>query len=381
MDTTYQSDVVLYGNDTGANNVLDLVESAAQQCPAIVIHRVSGSADSVREDVLRQIKSCDAVVFGVSSYMPEAQIASEALKSNPSLSGKILFIQDGPGSSGIQDLQLRAIGKSAHLSTVLAEPEHAPERAVYQSVHTVGYPDYWYPSMQAILDAAGLRQNSSLTLRHQTSRETRPLTQDDIVIYLSGFKDPFSEKRAIEELLSIQAPQGKQLHVHFRAHPGERSRQKPDQDSAAFNRAIEERDALLADQWDISDPEVIDAGSFTDSKLIGASDITFTHPGATSKHFAAALRLRMVSCMEMVAPDFQSASSSQNYEMARHCLHMIQHYNELAAAVLALTDADSAISQDLRTKQEANALPFDPTQKPQYGQKVLQILQQILSAK
>lgn len=362
--------LVLFGNDQGANNVLNAVQNAASAHTDLNIVRIPGLTP-VSEELKKTMRESDMLVLGISSGATsgtEARHALEALAQNPKLSGKILFVEDFPGSSGIKDPAHSEIGKRALLCSIMHVPANAPEWSVYGDVRAVGFPDHWVPSIQNILEGEQLRRAKSLRKRRRGSEELVPLTADEVVIYLSGSQDPDMEMRTLQTLLSMRFPE--RMVVHFRAHPGERNRPE-------LADKIAERDAFLAGTWELASPEVIDQGRMTDSRLIGASDVTVAHPGATSIFFAAALRKRMVCPMEFVT-ETQCQSSSWDYAQAERYVYTIGQIRDLSPTIVALLDENSADSADLRKKQEANAFTFDPHVPQIYGRNVMQVVREII---
>ena len=139
--------VILYGNDQGANNVLKLVQEAAQ-AEGLNTLRIPGLNAQIPEELKVRASRASAVVLGVSGLdvsgkMPEAEFANDLLLKNPGLAGRIVFIEDIPTSTGIQYPPLRESGRAFHLCTILPSLPDAPEHRVYCKVHTVGYPDHW----------------------------------------------------------------------------------------------------------------------------------------------------------------------------------------------------------------------------------------------
>src|SRR5262245_8428706 len=96
--------IALYGYDQGANNVLDIVQKSLEAKGADVI-RLGGLNMDINDEIRERSREAAAVVLGISSSRagtngtPEVNLAVDILKNSPHLSGRILFIQDFPGSS------------------------------------------------------------------------------------------------------------------------------------------------------------------------------------------------------------------------------------------------------------------------------------------
>ena len=78
--------VVLYGNDQGANNVLDLVEKAAK-VQGFNTLRIPGLNAPISEELEARASHASAVVLGVSGLgvsgkIPEAEFANDLLLKN-----------------------------------------------------------------------------------------------------------------------------------------------------------------------------------------------------------------------------------------------------------------------------------------------------------
>lgn len=371
FDMTRQFKVTLFGNDQGACNVLDAVAQAAAGHGDVDLVRVPGLNEVVSEESLLSLAQSDVVVFGISSGDKsgvEARLGVEVLRRTPALSGKIIFVEDFPGSSGVADSAHRAIGLDSHLCSIMTLPPDAPERKIYRSVQAVGLPDHWSPSLQNILEGERFRRSGLKKRRHGTD-ECVPVESNAVIIYFSGSQDPSMEASALRVLFSIQEIESRPVLVHFRAHPGERNR-------AELKDGIAARDALLDGRWELASPEVTDVGRLTDSRLIGASDVTVAHPGATSIFFAAALRRRMVCPMEFVT-EIQRSTSSWDYGQAARYTHVVDRLSDVPSAIAALLRDNSSEEEALRRKQEANTLPFDATTPLTYGKNVMEFIRSV----
>lgn len=250
----------------------------------------------------------------------------------------------------------------------MALPDDAPERKMYAGVHTVGLPDHWYPTAQEILRGNAIRKEQGLTKHRRDSGESQ-MVGDETVLYLSGFKDPEKEASALQQLLAIDTINGKPLLVHFRPHPGEKSRPE-------LAESVAKRDALLQDQWQISSTDILTGDRAEDARLIGASDLALVHPGATSIFLAAALRRKMLAVMEFVQPQ-ELASSSYDYSQTQRYVHVVVDIASMHNAVAGLIDETSAASVRLRNTQEKNALPMSV--EGEYAKNVAAIMHNLLS--
>lgn len=363
----------LYGNNQGANNVIDSVEQTARET-GVGVTRLPGLNVPIVDEIRDQFYKSDAIILGISTGDTsgiEARLALEAAQHNPSLTGKIVFIEDFPGSSNIQDADHQRVGHQSHLCSIMQVPPGAREHSVYKHIHAVGLPDHWIPSMQNIVEGSAFRTGGSLKKRRRRSNEHVPVS-DEVVLYLSGFKDPVVEKIAIETLLRLREVDGREVLVHFRPHPGEVN--QPD-----LAQAIAERDALLAGEWELASPEIVDAGRQTDSRLIGVSDVPVVHPAATSIFLAAALRRRMLSVMELATEEHRSGTSFNSRENTPRYVHVVERLTEVRHAIGALLCADSPESQALLSRQIENYSVFDTDSSPGYGRKVMEVVRAITS--
>jgi hypothetical protein len=360
----------LYGNDQGAIDVLGSIADAAALDLDVHILRIPGLDLEISPVLRERLYRCDAAVFGISTQMPEATLAMEALTHNPMLSGNMFFAEDFPGSSGIQDPILRSIGRHARLCSIMTLPDDAPERSVYRSVHAVGCPDHWLPSIRQIQAGMDLRSSGVLRKKRRGTREEIPIDRSDVIVYVSGFKEPAYETHVLQYLYTLRAAGGKPLLIDFRPHPGERS--------LAVQQAIERRDALLKDQWEIVMPAMNHAEAFMDSLHIGLSDIAIAHPGATSTFLVGSLRKKMICVRAFIQP-WHREESSYDYSMTGRTTHVIDRLMDLPTAIEALTQEDSPQSLALRKKQAAHALPFDPTQGSRYGRNIIDLLKRMVA--
>lgn len=365
--------VTLYGNNQGAINVLDSVAHVAEQEMDIDVARVPGLNAPISDALRQHLYSSRVAIFGISSGKNsgiEARLAMEALQRNAALSGNIFFVQDFPGSSGVQDPDHQNIGAQARLCSILDLPTNSPERVLYKSVHEVGFPDHWAEAMENIMKGADLRQEGKIEKRRHGTEQLEPVTGNDVVVYLSGFKDPAGEAQVLRQILTMDSAGKKPVIVQFRPHPGE----------VAFPElapAIQARNALLDGQWEIASPNVTNAGGVTDSRLIGVSDVTVVHPGATCIFHAAALRKKMISLMALITEDNRKGSS-YDYELTRRYTHAADSVSDVSAAIKSLLDDGSRESATLRTTQQKNALHFDPTQPPAFGRNVMRVVREML---
>lgn len=366
--------VVLYGNDQGANNVLDAVEKAARE-DGLTVLRIPGLNVPVSDGMREQLFRSDAAVFGISSADKagiEARLALEALERNPELRDKILFCEDFPGSSGVKNPDHQMIGQDAHLCSIMVLPDDETEHTIYRNVWPVGLPDHWYPSMENIREGAWHRGRGELRKRQRGNSETVPIMSNDVIVYFSGFKDPKKEADALRVLLSVESINGRPVLVHFRPHPGEKNQPE-------LQRAIAERDALLAGCGEIASPEIVDAGKFTHARLIGAADVVVAHPGCTENFQCAALRHPMICPMGLVS-ERDRRESTYDYALTARNTYFIESHSldDLLGAVAVLSDPSSPESVALRRKQKRNALSFDPEKPPMYGKNVVAVLRSLL---
>jgi len=359
--------MTLYGHDRGANDVLDSVVRVASEEADMDIVRIPSFGVPVSDGLKEQLYQSDAAIFGISSDTAagsEARLALEALQRKPALSGKIFFVEDFPGSSGIQDPDHRKIGPHAHLCSIEMLPRDAPEWTVYRGVHAVGIPDHWGSAMTNILDAEGVRQRDGLVKRLRGTITCVSVLPNEIVVYLPGFKDPVMEERMLRVLLSINEIGGRPVLVHFRPHPGECH-------CPELAQAIVVRDAFLTGQWELANPKITDPSDFQNARLIGASDISIAHPGAIATFHVAALRRQMVCPMEFVTEENRRGTSYDCSRAVRYA-HVVEHLDDVPDALTALLDCNSSESMALRRRQEAHTLAFDPEATSAYGKRVME---------
>ena len=364
--------VILYGNDQGANNVLKLVQEAAQ-AEGLNTLRIPGLNAQIPEELKVRASRASAVVLGVSGLrvsgkMPEAEFASDLLLRNPNLAGKIVFIEDFPTSTGIQYPPLRKIGSAAHLCTILPSLPDAPERRVYRKVHTVGYPDHWLPAIENIGVGIRARESGVVRKRRRGSAESCLVGPDEVVVYVSGFVG--FRPKYLRQILDIKEVLGRPVVAHYRAHPSEQNIPK-------LKRLIEERDALLEGQWEIANEEIAMAGRDSDPRLTGVSDIVVAHPGHTANFYAGSLQIRMVCVMEFVSRE-NLKSSSYHYPSTGLRTHLVQRVSDIRGAMEALLTDGSPEQLELAEKQRLNTIPFDPQNPPSYGRNVLGVVRVLI---
>ncbi len=359
--------VLLYGNDKGAMTVLQAVEQAAQatEFGELNLYRIQGDNVPVSEEDWGRLATSDAVIFGISSGMPEALLASWALGKNPALAGKIFFMEDFPGSSGIHSDVLKGIGKQLRLCSILPLPLDAPERDVYGAVHTVGCPDHWVPSMRQIQEGTTARQGATLRKRRRGMEEAVSLSPNELVVYVTGFKDPVMELKALRHLRSLSSMEGPPFLVHFRAHPGERANPK-------LAEAILERDALLQGDWEIVVPPHVDQ-KLVEPWMIGVADVTVVFSGSTSQFWGAAARKKMV-CPREFELGRTTKTSSYDYALVERSVHVVKRVDELGGAIGALVVKNSPEAAALLAKQEKNAFSFGDDDGVSHGKNVLQLV-------
>ncbi len=362
----------LYANDQGANNVLDAVEQAAKASGRFEVVRIPGLNLDVGDDAIAKLASASALVFGISSGATagaELRVATRALTANRNLWGKMLCVEDFPGSSGVKDVY--SLGESLHLGSIMPLGPDAPERAAYKDVHVLGSPDHWVPSMQNIEHGATDRRNWIVMKRKRGSTQVGLLGPSDIVVYFSGFKTPDKEEATLKQLLSVKKVEGRDVVIHFRPHPGESNQR-------ALVEAIRKRDALLDGQWELAVPAIVNGNKLADSWLLGVTDLTVAHPGATSNFWMAALRRPMICNMGYVS-EADQAASSYDYNLTRRNVLAVESDEELPEVVSRLLTKKDALYTNLVAQQQRNAQAFDLTQPPTYGKNVLAIIEKLLS--
>ncbi|MDD5041834.1 MAG: hypothetical protein PHX87_00565 [Candidatus Peribacteraceae bacterium] len=362
-----------YAHDQGGNNALNSVAQTALGA-GMVILRVPDVGGDVPGDVAAQMAQCSALVLGISSddrAGREARLALAALGHNAALDGKIVFVEDFPGSTGVQNADHQAIGPHAHLCAIAALPQDAPERKVYRGVHAVGSPDHWIDYMKNIHYGEEFRQSGAVRKRRRGTTESVPLGSGEVVFYVSGCNTPSVDTAILKALYARETIAGRPFVVHFRAHPGERKR------LAELAADIAERDRVLGGGWELANSEVVDAGGVTDSRLLGVSDIPILHPFATAVFHLAALRRRGIAVRECITPT-QLAGSATNPKVADNFVHVIDRLSGIGKAAEELLRDDSEFSVALRKRQEASIAAFDPDQPPTFGKNVFQFVQDIV---
>ena len=218
--------VILYGNDQGANNVLDSVEKAAR-AEGLNTLRIPGLNVPISEELKARASRASALVLGVSGLrasgkIPEAEFASDLLLRNPDLAGKIVVTEDFPTSNGTQDPTFREVGRAAHLCTILPSLPDAPERRTYREVHTVGHPDHWRPAIENIGVGIRARKSGAVLKRRRGSAESCLVGSDEVVVYIAGFIGFRPEH--LRQILDIKEVLGRPVVAHYRAHPSEQNR-------------------------------------------------------------------------------------------------------------------------------------------------------------
>src|SRR3989344_3097532 len=318
-----KAEVALFGNDQGANNVLDSVEKAAQ-AEGLKTFRIPGLNVPISEELKARASRASAVVLGVSGLrasgkIPEGEFANDLLLKNPGLAGRIVFIEDFPTSNGTQDPTLRKKGRAFHLCAILPSLPDAPEHRVFRKVHTVGHPDHWLPEIENIGVGIRARKSGAVRKRRRGSAEICFVGPDEVVVYVSGFVG--FKPEYLCQILDIKEVLGRPVVAHYRAHPSE-------QNIPELKQLIEERDALLDGQWEIANEEIAMAGRDSDPRLIGVSDIVIAHPGSTRTFYAGSLRKKLICVMEFVSPK-NAQSSSYDYPSTGLRTHLVQRVSDI----------------------------------------------------
>ena len=359
--------VVLYGNDQGANNVLDLVEKSAKE-QGFQTLRIPGFKAVISDEHIAVALRADAVVLGVSGDVPEAKFAHYLLAKEPDMDGRMVFIEDFPTSNGNQDPVLRSIGRVSHLCSILPPAENSRELSVYRRVHVVGYPDHWLPAIENIAFGIEARKSGVVRKRRRGYTGSRFVSPGEVVVYVSGFVG-FSPEY-MRRILEIKEIIGRPVLVHYRAHPSEQNRPE-------LAELIKKRDALFEGRWEIANKEIADAGRDSDTRLIGVSDIVIANPGHVSTFYAGSLRKKMICVMEFVESK-AGGTSSYDYRFSGLRTHMVERVSDIREAMQALMTEGSPEQTALEEKQKLNTIPFDPKNPPSYGKNVMEVVKNLI---
>lgn len=360
--------VTLWGRDQGAINVLDAVEKAARERGGFyALRRYPGHSGDNPSGLAEALTESRVAVLGISSGMPEALIAKMAIQRNPEL--RVVFVQDLPSSSGVQDPMVREVGKSCTLCSIFGVPLDAPERDVFGSVVEVGFPDHWLPILNAMEFGNDFRAEGVLKLRrHGETGAGITAPPETVLIYISGFKDPLMEFAFLRELRLLKRIGDRPVVVHFRAHPGEKN-------FPELQEPILSREAILTQTWEVANPELV-TGDNQDAKLIGAADITIAHPGATAVFHVGALRKKLICSMECVT-EAHRRESSYDYAFTRKAPVKVIEWNEQLPSAIRSLLLDTPERAELARRLEEAPL-FDSTTQTRYGERVMEVVENLL---
>lgn len=354
--------VTLYGNDQGANNVLDSVERSVGD---FFVQRIPGLNVPVTQEAVRRARHSAAVVLGFSGGRPEALFARDLLDQDPSVAGSIVFVEDFPRTAGTEPQQMKEVAPAATACTILSGQEQELRQFGYRDSETVGAPDHWVRILENMSLGMEARRNGTLQKRRRGSDERLPVLPHEKIVYVSGFYDPVAEQALLSHLLDTSGD-SQELLVHFRAHPGEKNRPE-------LQAKIAERDALLRGSWEIADEEIAQAGRDSDGRLAGAADVIVAHPGATITNLTATYGKHIVAVLGLVTP--AEWKDGYDYRLAERTTHLVERTDQCRDAIHALLRGGSQEQRTLAAKQAGGKLSFDP--KYPFGTKVAEVVRKV----
>ncbi len=359
--------VTFYGNDQGANNVLDCVQTVAAE--TFAVQRIPGLNVPIAREAVEQARKSAAVVLGLSTGRPEAAFARELLAQNSSLSGRLIFVEDFPGTAATEPQAMQDIAPAATACTILPDSDEELQRFGYGGNQTVGAPDHWARILENMHCGRELRQSGELQMRKRGQDECVPVDPDTKIIYVSGFYDPQAEYNLLAHLLKGVSYCGGKSLVHFRAHPGEKNRPE-------LQEGITRREDLLAGKWEIANEDVAQAGRDSDARLAGVADAIVIHPGATIVHLAVTFCKNIVAILELASPS--DWATGYDFRLAEHNTHLIEHVSDCRAALRDLFENGSGAQRTLAEKQAKCAIPFDPHEPMGFGKKVMEVMRKVV---
>jgi len=355
--------VTLYGNDQGANNVLD---SVAQSVGGFSVQRIPGLNVPVTQEAVRRARHSAAVILGFSGGRPEALFARDLLDQDPSIAGSIVFVEDFPRTAGTELQLMKEVAPAATACTILSGQEQELRQFGYRDSETVGAPDHWVRILENMSLGMEVRRSGKLQKRRRGGDERVDVAPHEQIVYVSGSKDPEAESALLSHLLKGKGDSGQELIVHFRAHPGEKNRPE-------LQAKIAERDALLRGSWEIANEEIAQAGRDSDGRLAGVADVIVAHPGATITHLTSTYDKRIVAVMGLVTP--AEWKDGYDYRLAEQTTHIVERAEQCRDAIRALLRDGSQEQRTLAAKQAGGKLSFDP--KYPFGTKVAEVVRKV----
>lgn len=351
--------ITLYGNDQGANNVLDSVQQVAQE-RGFSVYRIPGLNQQVTEQAIEDARGSAAVVLGLSTNRPEADVAKRLLVRYPELAGKFVAVEDLPGTAYAQWENMKSIAPQVTMCTALPT-EALRAREGFKAMHTVGTPDHWTAMWNNVRIGKEMRARGEILIQHSNGH-AEPLPRHAIVTYVPGFIRPKEEANILRHLAAIPTLRGGEHMVVFRPHPGEQNRPE-------LAQAIHNRDAILHDHIKVVNDTIQSAGRGADAMLLGMSDIAVTFPAQTTTFVAGSLDKNVISPYSVLLPE--DLADGFDYAVAHKIAETVPNIDHFQAIAEELLTPGSVREIALRTRQRINSVIPDMSRPLQSAQRMM----------
>ena len=241
---------------------------------------------------------CDVFIMCPSSREIGAEIA--LIKAHPET--PLVVVEDVPGAMSRKAFVESGCADGAFVFLAMPQSQWKNEAFAlgYFDVGYVGPPPHWGPSYQQMVAEYNMRP--LLQKRYRSSSNLSPLRPLDEVDFYSGTKDSVVVNRVLAGMKSAGTSKwGDHFVLGFKEHPGEkphRSMKGYEKAEAAYQSAIEEREQILSDVWNLDFTQLtedcLSRGGSLLSALLKSADIPIlTASGATESIVAAYARLHV----------------------------------------------------------------------------------------
>ncbi|TSC68968.1 MAG: hypothetical protein G01um101466_250 [Parcubacteria group bacterium Gr01-1014_66] len=281
-----------FGYDAVANNLKTLEEVAKSRGYETVLFppQIRGSA----KNRIHEMYDCTQVVVNLSSFTTKEELEPVDLLLKHDSQKKIVVWEDLPRSALRPKARDYPVGNEGKKFPEAVAAVIAAQAFVIPELYAFGYqrvevfvPPHWGRLYQEMKEAEENREAlRQLLFKKRIGQEPEPVSEEDVIVYVSGSKTPLLVNHAIAA--AIQAGKnafGIDLVFGFGRHPGEKPERPEDEEF--FKYAFEKRAEMFRDP----NLSMLEAPKeLNDTKKIAISDFVILNGGPNSSIIAAYCR-------------------------------------------------------------------------------------------
>lgn len=312
---------------------------------------------------LERFRECHAVILGLSSEATKEEVEiAEAL-----LHEQVPIVVVADTYRSLERPLARDIAPDVAAAFVALPGDVRSARDFgYANAQYVGSPPHWYEKYQQVLE--GRKKRPTLQkIRHHPSKgtQTEPLTEEDTLFYVEGFKHwPKRVTIILQRVQEAARALCKSPVLHFREHPGEKTAKHLD--GTAYAVEIWKRRDILNREWRLLD-------DLSSEQSIGAADGSFLSAGATGSIAGAQAEANMANIFDPTLK--KRIGTNEWFVAAAGAMHHVQILSDIHDAMQVMLNPQAL--EFLHARQEF-AFPA-PKKGERTEMKILEAMERVLN--